>query len=178
MNNYSYPCGDAGIIVSSGGPLIEGKLITENTTSSECGNSGGIYALENSAVQVLGNVISGNGGGGITVYQSTSAVNISQNVVTLNAGPGIYVYSGAGSVKIVQNLVASNQGTGLSWYSPPVTAVSNTITNNGVICCYGNQASEINGNAVDSTVVLDNNLVAAVGDYRRIIPVQRTAHRN
>lgn len=165
LNNYSYPCGDAGIIVSSGGPLIQGNLITENTTSSECGNSGGIYALENSAVQVLGNVISGNGGGGITVYQSTSAVNISQNVVTLNAGPGIYVYSGAGSVKIVQNLVASNQGTGLSWYSPPVTAVSNTITNNGVTCCYGNQASEINGNAVDSTVVLDNNLVAAVGDY-------------
>jgi Right handed beta helix region/Abnormal spindle-like microcephaly-assoc'd, ASPM-SPD-2-Hydin len=167
LNSLTYACGSSAISAfgdSFGGssPVIQGNLIAGNLSSS-CGGSGGaILVEENSAVQIIGNVVSANNAPGISVYQSSGNVIISQNTVTQNKGSGIFVYSGYGPVTLIQNVITGNQGTGLSWYFPPITAVSNTIANNTAGCC-GTIGSEINGNDVDSTVIFENNLIVATG---------------
>src|SRR5580658_2663524 len=147
---------------SDAAPLIQGNLIAENIPSS-C-NYGGqaISTGENSPVQIVGNIVSANNGSAVSVYQASGSVNVSQNTITQNYGPAVFVYSGAGPVTVIQNLITGNQGTGLSWYLPPITAISNTIANNGPSCC-GSTGSEVYAPDVDSTVVLENNLIVATG---------------
>jgi hypothetical protein len=162
LNSMANVCGGAAISVfSDAAPLIQGNLITGNL-STYCNGSGAISTGENSAVQIVGNVVSANNGSGVSVYQASGSVNVSQNTITQNHGLGLFVYSGAGPVTVIQNLVTGNQGIGLSWYLPPITAISNTIANNAPSCC-GSVGSEIYAPDVDSTVVLENNLVVATG---------------
>lgn len=147
---------------SDAAPLIQGNLIAGNDPSS-CGyGGGGISAEENSPVQILGNVVSANGGTAISVYQASGSVNVSQNTVTQNNGPGVFIFGGGGPVTVIQNLITGNQGSGLSWYQPPMTLISNTVASNVPGCC-GTAGSEINASDVDNTVVLENNLVVATG---------------
>lgn len=155
-------CGAGVIAVYSGAPLIQGNLIAGNLTP-ECFNSEAIFTSDDTGIQIVGNIVSANNGAGINLYSESGIAGVIQNTITQNAGLGFFHYGGgSSSVTLVQNLIANNLGPGVSWYFPPITAVSNTIVNNAPGCCVSN-GSEISANTVDSTAVLENNLIVATG---------------
>jgi Periplasmic copper-binding protein (NosD)/Abnormal spindle-like microcephaly-assoc'd, ASPM-SPD-2-Hydin len=163
LNGVSlYGCGGTAISVYSGAPSIQGNLISGNG-SSYCGAYGAINTSSDTGIQILGNVISSNYGNGIELSPSSGTTRVNQNTITQNHGYGLLTYNGGGTALVVQNLISGNSNSGFSFYYPAVTAISNTITNNTVQCC-SNSGSEISANSVSSTTVLENNLLAAVGD--------------
>ena len=81
-------CGGAAISIYLGAPVIQGNLITGNLSAS-CGYGQAISAGGDSAVQVLGNLISANNGQGVSLYQATASINVSQNTIAQNRGSAL-----------------------------------------------------------------------------------------
>ena len=147
----------AAVSVSYGGSgLIQGNFISET--------NGGISTQQDAGVQIVGNVITGVSGTGISLYYSQGSEVVQQNSLIVNGGNGIYYYPFSGSATIVQNLVAENQNTGVVLGAPagPLVFVSNTIANNNAGCC-GNNASELYA-TINSSVTVQNNLMIATGN--------------
>jgi len=146
-----------GIQVQSGSGAILGNLIVGNR-----GN--GITAYSDSGIQITGNLIANNSGAGVALNYSNGTDVLQQNAILGNAGGGLSYYSFGTAITLVQNLISGNPNVGvfLNGNAGPVTMVSNTVADNQVGCC-GPQASEVNIAQISSAATLQNNLLVAAG---------------
>jgi hypothetical protein len=152
--NVSY--GPSAIYLISGGGLIQGNVIT-NTY-------GGINSDFDIGLQIVGNLIVGVNGTGVSLYGSEGTEVVQQNSILENGSIGIYYYPFSGNGTFSQNVIIGNKSTGFVWAAATgqLTVVSNTIANNTSQCC-GGGGSELSANPINSFITLQNNLLVATG---------------
>jgi hypothetical protein len=170
----NHSCTGAGIYSSFGSPLIEENTIIRNASQGCSGGWGiGIYVGGDSAVEIVGNVISDNtgegaSGGGVALFAAGSAV-LSRNVIARNATAGASGCGWGGGVAIanfvqatiVNNVVFGNSacyGGGMHWRGSTgrTTLVNNTITDNDASSWPGVYAT-----GVDARNRLYNNIITS-----------------
>ena len=131
-----YNSNNEAVFIQGGASLIEGNLV------NGFGNGqSGIFVIQDSGVQIIGNVISG-GAAGITL-QDYGVDLIKQNTL-INSFEGIsisYVNGTASPASFVQNLIAAQYGVYWSLYNDattvPVSFVNNTISGDlGAVSIY------------------------------------------
>jgi len=150
-------CSDqGGVQTDQGAPLIEGNLISGNLVGPLC--SGYFFAAVSSTydsgTQIKGNLIVGNGGGGIYLISGGTPI-IQQNSILENFGPGVNLLN-SGTV-ITQNLITANQGVGITGLGGSTQVLNNTIVSNGPGgCC---SASEVYVADMSSQMTMKNNLL-------------------
>jgi len=184
-------CAGTGISISSGGPLIQGNTISNNSQAGCTGGTGGggIGVLGGSGVRIIGNVIANNsmtgsgiGGGGISLF-GAGAPLIQDNIFSGNngggEGGGISIVNDA-SPQIVDNLFIRNSassGGGLWWLiptsTPGILLLNNTITGNTATQGSGVFADGFDSNAVfQNNAMIGNSGVNAVfcGNFNNTVP--------
>ncbi|HVK08687.1 MAG TPA: right-handed parallel beta-helix repeat-containing protein [Gemmataceae bacterium] len=109
--------------VAGGGIRNEGPAtITGNTVSDNTGY--GVVIVIGTGTQLLGNKITGNGGGGVSV----SGVNVlvggplAGNTIAFNGGPGVTVRGASTGVAVRGNAVFGNAGPGIDLGNDGLTA--------------------------------------------------------
>src|SRR5262249_33972447 len=102
-----------GINIASGSPLVQGNVISDNSTQGCSGGSGGAGIRVFGSAEILDNIIANNSnnagtdGGGIAVWAGGLPV-IRGNIITGNKGSrggGISISAGAGA-QVIQNVIA------------------------------------------------------------------------
>lgn len=155
----------AAILSNNGSPLIERNMVAANEVSTYCAEADGAITIFGSgstgSTEIIGNIINGNNSAGVYVNGTTNTTSILENSITFNTSIGV-TGGGTGLVVVTQNLITGNQSTGV-YMSPPVTFVNNTVADNGIFN-FGNSSSEIELAVANGQVVLDNNLIVAVGN--------------
>jgi hypothetical protein len=156
--------GLSGIYNNFGAPLIEGNLIT-------AAGNGGIWSTSDTGIQIIGNVIAGNGGAGINSQYAGATNVIEQNSIIGNSSYGVLYFPSSigGNALFVQNLVYGNGSEGLN-LDAPFTMISNTVTNNSSGQCCG--ASEVSSFSLPNNVTMQNNLLVATGELSAISCVE------
>ncbi len=153
-------CSDqGGIQAYQGAPTIQGNLISDNGLTPGCTDFGGISITYDSGAWIIGNVITGNEGGGIYLLGSGLNHLIQQNIIVDNLGAGIN--SIGSTMTLVQNLIAQNQGTGVTWSSTPQTLINNTIVNDA-------SSAEISATSMDGQVTVQNNMIVGTGNQSAV----------
>jgi len=150
-------CSDqAAVQTDQGAPLIEGNLISGNLVGPACAGSifAGISSIYDSGTQINGNLIVGNGGGGIYLL-SDGTPTIQQNSILENLGPGVNLLNSA--TVVIQNLITGNQGVGITGLGGSAQVISNTIASNVAAgCC---SSSEVYVADMSSQMTMQNNLL-------------------
>ena len=181
QNGYQY---EGAVYIYSAGPTITGNVI-QSTLYGYAGNiyaaynakgliqgnlfsgaDSGISTQQDAGLEIIGNVLAGVYGNGISLQYAEGSETVQQNTIIGNSSTGIYYYPFSGGATIVQNLVANNLGIGVSWgnVAGPIVLVGNTISNNNA-GYYGGGASELNAYPINGSVTIQNNLIVATGDW-------------
>jgi hypothetical protein len=153
-NSHDY----GGVVsVQSGSGVITGNLIAN-------GQQDGVLSYSDTGLQLLGNLIDGNGGAGIFLNYPFGADLIQQNTIVGNQSGGVILYY-PHNTSLIQNLITGNRATAVYWSAPqgPVSLLSNTIAANGV--AYGQIGSEFAAYPLDSNATVQNNLIVATGPW-------------
>jgi hypothetical protein len=169
QNNTACASG-GGIGVYFGSPLIQGNIIRNNSQSGcSGGDGGGIEVGGASSAQIIGNTIQNNSwgsfGGGISLFAAGSPL-VKDNVIIGNSsgnwGAGISMENDVSGAVIVQNSLIGNSSpddAGIYWSNPPAALVNNTITDGPAAT--GSSTSIVVANALNSAVVIVNNVIVA-----------------
>jgi hypothetical protein len=164
IQNNTACAGGAGIEVYFGSPLIQGNTIKSNSqTGCSGGGGGGIEAGGASTVQIIGNIIQNNswgGSGGGIFLNAVGAALIKNNVITGNVGGGIAMFNDVSGTAIVQNLISGNTstgGSGVYWSNPPAVFVNNTIVDGPA-----SGGSTVATDDFGTPVTVANNIIVAI----------------
>ena len=164
IQNNTACAGGGGIGVYFGSPLIQGNTIKSNSQSGcSGGGGGGIEAGGASTVQIIGNIIQNNswgGSGGGVFLNAVGAALIKNNVITGNVGGGIAMFNDVSGTAIVQNLISGNTstgGSGVYWSNPPAVLVNNTIVDGPA-----SGGSTVATDDFGTPVTVANNIIVAI----------------
>ncbi|MFI5381043.1 MAG: MBG domain-containing protein [Tepidisphaerales bacterium] len=148
-----------GILVEGHGNTIEGNLIgTDATGSMSMGNGGdGVFAMGNANnLSIIGNVISANGGDGITL-DGPSGVLVSGNFIGTNAAGNAIADAGGNNLGNAGNGISINFGASNDTVGGSDAADRNLISGNA-------DGVRIATNATSSGILVQGNYIGTDAD--------------
>jgi parallel beta-helix repeat protein len=164
-----------GIVISgsqaTGNSVFNNRIGTDSSGVQAVGNSAFGVLVSNADNNSIGgtrladrNIISGNGGAGVSIATNSSGTNVERNIIGLdvtgsvalgNGSTGVFIRAGANGTTVVNNFVAANPSSQIIIQG--ATTTENTLTQNRI--GFGSGFAVFQGGANGVNVLSPNNTI-------------------